>query len=195
MEDELDAISRGEMNHLDYLRMFYFGNEHPGLKQLLQDKVERDRRPRRLPHLARQAAGRGEQAAEIFVRVGRYGPFLEQGDRRASLPDKLPPDELTLAAALEMLDKAEQGDEPLGICPETHKPVFVKVGRFGPYVQRGTAEDDEKPQNASLLKGMDPEHVTLEIALEAAVAAADARRASADAASRWWPTTAASAPT
>ena len=35
MEDELDAISRGEMNHLDYLRMFYFGNEHPGLKQLL----------------------------------------------------------------------------------------------------------------------------------------------------------------
>ena len=40
MEDELDAISRGEMNHLDYLRMFYFGNEHPGLKQLLQDKVD-----------------------------------------------------------------------------------------------------------------------------------------------------------
>ena len=44
--------------------------------------------------------------------------------------------------------------------------MFVKVGRFGPYVQRGTAEDDEKPQNASLLKGMEPEHVTLEIALK-----------------------------
>ena len=83
--------------------------------------------------------GKGERAGEIFVRVGRYGPFLEQGDRRASLPDKLPPDELTLESALEMLDKAQQGDEPLGICPETHKPVFVKVGRFGPYVQRGTA--------------------------------------------------------
>ncbi len=39
MEDELDAISRGEMNHVDYLRMFYFGNDHPGLKQLLEDKV------------------------------------------------------------------------------------------------------------------------------------------------------------
>ena len=85
--------------------------------------------------------------------MGRYGPFLEQGDRRASLPDKMPPDELTLPAALEMLDKAGQGDEPLGICPDTHKPVFVKVGRFGPYVQRGTAEDDEKPQNASLAEG------------------------------------------
>ena len=64
-----------------------------------------------------------------------------------------------------MLDKAGQGDEPLGICPDTHKPVFIKVGRFGPYVQRGTAEDDEKPQNASLLKGMEPEQVDLETAL------------------------------
>ena len=37
-----------------------------------------------------------------------------------------------------MLDKAGQGEEPLGICPDTDKPVFLKVGRFGPYVQRGT---------------------------------------------------------
>jgi len=51
-------------------------------------------------------------------------------------------------------------------CPDTHKPVFVKIGRFGPYVQRGTAEDDEKPQNASLLKGMDAEHVELATALK-----------------------------
>ena len=48
----------------------------------------------RLPDLDRQAAGHGPEAEEIFVRVGRYGPFLEQGERRASLPDKLPPDEV-----------------------------------------------------------------------------------------------------
>ena len=166
MEDELDAISRGEMNHLDYLRMFYFGNEHPGLRQLLKDKVtEIDAR-----NVCRISLGKPEGkkagADEIFVRVGRYGPFLEQGDRRASLPDKLPPDELTLTTAMEMLDKAQQSDEPLGICPDTHKPVFVKVGRFGPYVQRGIGGDgEEKPQNASLLRGMDPQHVTLETAL------------------------------
>ena len=82
------------------------------------------------------------------------------------LPDKLPPDELTLEKALEMLDKAQQGEEPLGICPDTHKPVFVKIGRFGPYVQRGTTSDEEKPQNASLLRGMDPEHVDLATALQ-----------------------------
>ena len=67
MEDELDAISRGEMNHLDYLRTFYFGNEHPGLKQLLADKVDGDRRPRRVPHLAGQAGrAKAEKAGGDF---------------------------------------------------------------------------------------------------------------------------------
>ncbi|MEX2561068.1 MAG: topoisomerase C-terminal repeat-containing protein, partial [Pirellulales bacterium] len=102
----------------------------------------------------------------IYVRVGRFGPFLEQGERRASIPDGFPPDELTIRAALEMLDRASQGDEPLGVCPETKKAVFLKVGRFGPYVQRGTSQDEEKPQNASLLKSMDPEDVDLATALK-----------------------------
>ncbi len=166
MEDELDAISRGELNYRDYLQTFYFGNEHPGLKQLLKDKIDEiDAREVCRISLGKPE-GEGEHAAEIFLRVGRYGPFLEQGDRRASLPDKLPPDELSLASALDMLDKAGVGDEPLGLCPDTHKPVYLKVGRFGPYVQRGTAEDDEKPQNASLLKGMTPESVDLATALQ-----------------------------
>jgi DNA topoisomerase-1 len=81
------------------------------------------------------------------------------------LPEDLPPDELNISKAVELLDRAQQADEPLGICPVTHKPVFVKVGRFGPYVQRGVAEGGEKPQNASLLKGMKPDEIDLETAL------------------------------
>jgi DNA topoisomerase I len=164
MEDELDAISRGEMSSLDYLTRFYFGNarsDHIGLKEQLKNKVDQiDAR-----NVSRVPIGQPEGQPEVFVRVGRYGPFLEQGERRASLPDKMPPDELTLAAALELLDKSAQAEEPLGTDPETGKPIFLKVGRFGPYVQRGTGEDEEKPQNASLLKGMQPEDVTLEVAL------------------------------
>ncbi|MBN2473771.1 MAG: type I DNA topoisomerase [Pirellulales bacterium] len=164
MEDDLDAISRGEAGHLDYLREFYFGNSHPGLKEQLKNKVEEiDARA-----VCQVPIGRpdGEDAEEIYVRVGRYGPFLQQGQRRASLPESMPPDELTVEKALELLDKAAAGDEPLGICPDTHKPVFVRVGRFGPYVQRGTAEDDEKPQNASLLRGMEAEEIDLATALK-----------------------------
>lgn len=162
MEDELDAISRGEMTPAAYLANFYFGSEHPGLKKQLANKIDEiDAR-----QVCRIPLGKPEGGEEIFIRVGKFGPFLEQGERRASLPDQLAPDELTLESAVEMLDKAGQGEEPLGICPDTHKPVFVKTGRFGPYVQRGTAEDDEKPQNASLLKGMTVEDVDLSTALK-----------------------------
>ena len=116
--------------------------------------------------IGRIRIGQPEGGEPIYVRVGRYGPFLQQGDRRASLPDDVVPDELTVQRASEMLAQAEQAEQPLGYCPETAKPVFVKIGRFGPYVQRGTAEDEEKPKNASLLKGMRPEDVTLEVALK-----------------------------
>ncbi len=161
MEDDLDAISRGESEHTDYLRAFYFGNGTPGLKRLLADKSEAiDARD-----IGRILIGTPDGGEPIYVRVGRYGPFLEQGERRASLRDEMAPDEVNVAAALELLAQAAQGDEPLGHCAETGKPVFLKVGRFGPYVQRGTPEDEEKPKNASLLKGMQPDDVTLEVAL------------------------------
>jgi len=162
MEDELDAISRGELSHLKYLNHFYYGNGHPGLKEQLKNKAEEiDARD-----VCRILVGKPEGQDDVFIRVGRYGPFLEQGERRSSLPDKMAPDEVTLDVALQMLDKAAQGDQPLGICPETGKPIFVKIGRFGPYVQRGSGENDEKPQNASLLKGMQPEDVTVEMAVK-----------------------------
>jgi len=161
MEDDLDTISRGESASVEYLRRFYFGDGQPGLKAQLEQKAEQiDARS-----ISQIRIGQPAGQEPIYVRVGRYGPFLQQGDRRASLREDLPPDELTVDAACELLDQAEQADEPLGICPETNRPVFLKVGRFGPYVQRGTAEDDQKPQNASLLKGMTPEAVDLKTAL------------------------------
>ena len=162
MEDELDAISRGETKWVDYLHHFYFGNGQAGLKKQLEHKADvidaRD--------VSRVLIATPEGGEPIYVRVGKFGPFLQQDERRASIPDGLPPDELTLDKALEMLGQAAQADEPLGICPDTHKPVFLKVGRFGPYVQRGTPDDEEKPRNASLLKGMRPEDISLEVALK-----------------------------
>ena len=81
-------------SHLEYLRHFYFGNDQPGLKDLVENKAgEIDARD-----VSRVLIGKPEGQPEVYVRVGRYGPFLEQGERRASLPDKMPPDELTLAS-------------------------------------------------------------------------------------------------
>ena len=163
LEDELDSISRGEREHVDYLKDFYFGGDKPGLKSQVQDKAtEIDARD-----ISRFVLATPEGSDEpIYIRVGRFGPYLQWGERRASIPDGIAPDELKLDKALELLEKAQQGDEPLGICPDTHRPVYLKSGRFGPYVQLGTPDDIEKPKNASLLKGMDASNVDLATALK-----------------------------
>lgn len=177
MEDYLDQISRNERENLAFLQEFYFGNDlvteniapgGVGLKPLLEQKVaEID------PRIACSYPLNGDSfqadfdngESTVMVRVGRYGPYVERGEQRASLPEDLPPDELTLEKAEELLQKQQMGEEPLGIHPETQKPIFVKQGRFGPYVQMGAADDEEK-KNASLLRGMTVEALDLEMAVK-----------------------------
>ncbi len=147
MEDLLDAISRKEQERTDYLQKFYFGNGTPGLrKRIKQGEEQID--PREMSRFPVGKPDSGEHTEEIVLRVGKFGPFLEQGERKASIPEQTAPDEVTLEFAIDLLEKAQIADEPLGICPETHKLIFVKTGRFGPYLQRGTPDDVEKPKNA-----------------------------------------------
>ena len=149
------AISRGERASLDYLKQFYFGNGQPGLKKRLEKKTDeidaRDVNSILISEL--------EGEPPIYVRVGRYGPFLEQGDRRAAIPDELAPEDITLEKCKELFSNASQAEEPLGVCPDTGKPIYLKVGRFGPYVTDGET-------NASLRLGDAPDGLTLERAVE-----------------------------
>jgi DNA topoisomerase-1 len=153
MEDDLDAISLGDQKSLPYLKAFYFGNgDKKGLKSLIGGEID-----------AREACtlplGKGKDGRQINVRIGRYGPYLERGKERASIPAAMAPDELTLEKAEELLEKGS-GPRKVGDDPATGKPVYVKTGRFGPYAQLG--EKDDEPKMKSLLPGMDPEAVTLE---------------------------------
>lgn len=68
--------------------------------------------------------------------------------------------------ALNMRLEHKVGERVLGTDPKTGKPVSVKIGRFGPLVQIGDGENDEKPQFASLLKGQSVGSITLEEALK-----------------------------
>jgi DNA topoisomerase-1 len=109
----------------------------------------------------------------IVARVGRFGPYVQAGDNEdaaanetASIPDDIPPDELTLEKALEYL-AAPSEDRTLGRHPETGLEIYAKAGRFGPYVQLGDHEElDEKPKTASLFQTMTLERVTLDDALQ-----------------------------
>ncbi len=162
MEDDLDAISRGEADSLTYLKHFYYGNGQVGLARLVSEG-EQTIDPRLVCGVP---VGVAPDGRTIEVRIGRFGPFLSNGTDRAALPDGTAPDELSVEKAIVLLAEAAKGPQSLGVHPQNGLPVYLKKGRFGPYVQLGVqVEDGEKPKMASLTPGLLPEQVTLETAM------------------------------
>ena len=159
MEDDLDRIADGDEETVPWLTRFYLGTE--GLQSQVADRLDEiDARQVNSIPLGEDPNGRA-----ITLRVGRYGPFLERDDERASVPDTLPPDELTIEKAIELLATQPAGDKILGTDPDTGKVVLARSGRYGPYVQLGEAEGKEKPKTASLLKSMTLDDLTLDQSL------------------------------
>jgi DNA topoisomerase I len=171
MENDLDEIAGGTQKKVPYLKEFYFGvrGQKKGLHSLVKDtsldKID-------AAEINSIPLGKGPDGSDIIVKPGRYGPYVKRGEDTASVPEALPPDELTVAKAVELLS-APKGDTPIGVDSQTGLNVYAKLGRFGPYVQlgevpqaKGKLKDSEKPKTASLLKSMTLETLTLEQALQ-----------------------------
>jgi DNA topoisomerase-1 len=162
MEEHLDQISRGELDRNDFLARFWSGKE-PGLKRIVTTRANKID-----PRVVNTIPLGVHEGKPVSLRVGRYGPYIECEDVRASVPEGLAPDEITIPKALELLAAAGQAEEPLGTGPGGQF-VYLRVGRFGPYVQLGEDPEDKKdpkPKRASLFKSMSPKTVTLEQALQ-----------------------------
>jgi DNA topoisomerase-1 len=159
MEDDLDRIADGEEATLPWLTRFYLGAE--GLQAQVAERLDEiDARQVNSISLGADPGG-----AEVVLRVGRYGPYLERDGERATVPDNLPPDELTMDKALDLFTRQPAGDKILGTDPDTGKTVLARSGRYGPYVQLGEAEGKEKPKTSSLLKSMSIDSLSLDDAL------------------------------
>ncbi|MFE7457336.1 type I DNA topoisomerase [Streptomyces sp. NPDC057554] len=190
MEDDLDRIARGEAQSVPWLKRFYFGaagsGDDPagagsasdagngdgdhlgGLKELVTDLGAIDAR-----EISSFPVGN-----DIKLRVGRYGPYIERGEKdaeghqRADVPEDLAPDELTVELAEELLAKPS-GDFELGTDPVSGNQIIAKDGRYGPYVTEvlpegtpKTGKNAVKPRTASLFKSMSLDTVTLADALK-----------------------------
>ncbi|MEU9617784.1 MULTISPECIES: type I DNA topoisomerase [unclassified Streptomyces] len=188
MEDDLDRIARGEAQAVPWLKRFYFGagegdtagagaasdagngdGDHlGGLKELVTDLGAIDAR-----EISSFPVGN-----DIKLRVGRYGPYIERGEKdseghqRADVPEDLAPDELSVEYAEELLAKPS-GDFELGADPVTGHQIIAKDGRYGPYVTEvlpegtpKTGKNAVKPRTASLFKSMSLDTVTLADALK-----------------------------
>ncbi|WP_040163317.1 type I DNA topoisomerase [Microbacterium gorillae] len=190
LEDDLDAIARGEQRRADWLKEFYFGSDsHTGLRNIVDNVGEIDARALNATRITDAAT----------LRFGRYGPYLEVADaanpdakpRIVNIPEGMAPDELTAERATELIEAPVAGDRVLGEIPETGKLVVVKDGRFGPYVQEIDPPSDEdevdtatgevaeapkkrgakkvaepKPRTASLFKSMSVDTVDFATALQ-----------------------------
>ena len=158
LETDLDLIAAGDAERVEWLRRFYFGDGDPGLHALVTDQLE--------VIDAREVNSIAIPRSDIVARVGRYGPYLERGEERASLPDDLAPDELTAERAEELLSQPTGAERSLGTHPETGRELVVRVGRYGPYVTEVLPEEStEKPRTASLFASMTPDSVGLDDAV------------------------------
>ena len=189
MEDELDDIAAGNEVGANWLKGFYFGDKHAsdataetiarqgGLKALVRNNLEQidARVVNSLPLFD------DDQGRPIYVRVGRYGPYLERqigvkpdGEpefQRANLSDTTTPDELTLEFAEKLFATPQSGRE-LGVNPANGRVIVVKEGRFGPYVTEIMGADEKEKVAVSA-----EQIVAEERAAEDAQRAAEGKRA------------------
>jgi DNA topoisomerase-1 len=191
LEDDLDAIARGEQKRIEWLHSFYFGSDaHVGLRQVVDNLGEIDARALNATRITDTAT----------LRFGKYGPYLEVADpaqpdakpRIVNVPEDLAPDELTAVKAQELIDAPIAGDRVLGENPDNGKVIVVKDGRFGPYIQENdpVSDDDQvdeatgevveapkpkrgakkeaapKPRTASLFRSMSVDTIDLDTALK-----------------------------
>jgi DNA topoisomerase-1 len=164
MEDQLDEIAQGAQDLEPWLHRFYFGDPTAetelaklGLEHMTHEPHEFD-----FAAINSLVLGVAPDGEPVTVRSGRYGPYLVHGTDRASIPEATEPDSLTVEHALELL-AAPSHDRELGLDEATGLAIFLKAGRYGPYVQVGdVSTPKDKPKTASLLTTMSPESVTLE---------------------------------
>ncbi|HUG89333.1 MAG TPA: type I DNA topoisomerase [Planctomycetaceae bacterium] len=161
MEQTLDDIATGRAERLPYLQSFYNGKE--GLDEQVKHKEDTID--------PRQACTLRLSGVEPAIRVGRYGPYLEQqtnGEKlTASIPDDIAPADLSNDVATDLLQKKREGPKPLGMHPTEGLPVYLLNGPFGPYVQLGDVTDETpKPKRVSLTRTQDPQTLELDTAVK-----------------------------
>ncbi|MEL6471773.1 MAG: topoisomerase C-terminal repeat-containing protein, partial [Cyanobacteria bacterium J06623_4] len=160
MEQTLDEISTGHADWLPYLKSFYGGDDG------LANQVEQ--RQGNIDPTEARTVDLDDLSAK--VRIGKYGAYVElekeEETVRASIPDGVSPADLDDEQVEVLLKQKTDGPEKIDLHPETGEPMYLLIGRYGPYVQLGdVTEENKKPKRTSLPKGVKPEDVTTEMAV------------------------------
>jgi len=168
MEEDLDQISRGEREWLDFIKQFYRGDKH---HRGLEEAVKQAQETAEYPLI--DVGVDPESGEKVRVRIGRYGPFIQLGEggpgKTAGLPPTQAPADLSVEKAMTLVRAKAAGPRTLGVDPKSGMNVYAINGRFGAYVQLGEMPEKgskEKPKRSSMIGSMTESTVTLEEALQ-----------------------------
>ena len=157
MEEDLDKIANGDKESIPYLHDFYDGTKgHEGLSKLIVQEIE-------ARSICTIPLGNGESG--INIRIGRFGPYLEKGEKKAPIPEETAPADLTVEKAEELLNSAKPAGDEIGVDKVTGLKIWKKVGRFGPYLQLGE-KGETGFKMKSIPKLINPDEITMEQANE-----------------------------
>ena len=158
MERDLDRIAAGEEDRVAWLRRFYNGQGGAVAQEVAQAAASGDLDAAaaalrahglkglvdNLGEIDARAVNSIEIGEGITLRVGRYGPYLEDAEgKRANVPADLAPDELTVDKARELFTRAADDGRELGVDPVSGHVIIAKDGRYGPYVTEVLPDPEE----------------------------------------------------
>ena len=151
MEDTLDEISLGNIDFKEYLNNFYFGESaNLGLDSKLNQEFDKNN--------SRLIKVYSENNAKIELKIGRYGIYADKDGDRVTIDNLLYPSDVSFSIINNFFVKKSKGSSELCVHPDNKESIFLKNGRFGPYIQCGK-------KMKSLLPNMTEQDVTAEIAI------------------------------
>ena len=151
MEDELDAISRSDKDHISFLKTFYNGTKtQKGLNQLLDQEFNK-LESKNIMTISENGKD------DILLKIGRYGIYVERGEEKANLPDEFGPENMSYEMADEMLNNKSKSDDSIGSF--NGDDIFIKSGRFGSYLKCGDKTKGFPPN-------VNPENINEELAIK-----------------------------
>ena len=156
MEKTLDNMALGKTNYVKYLSSIYNGKN--GLKKQIQQQEKNiDGSKSRTLHFA--------PFKETNFHVGRFGAYITRKKGKTELKSSLPEDlflsDITPEKIEEIFTAEKKKDQLFGVDPKTKKKIFIKIGRFGPYLE---LEGGEK--RAGIPKFISLDNLKLEQALK-----------------------------
>ena len=160
MEGILDDIARGQKDRRGFLKDFYEGQN--GLRERVDERLSA------VDHLDAKQIALANLPSSYTLMVGKFGPYIrdEQQDLNVSVPKGVYPGTITEEEVTRLfaLRKSEgEEDTPLFTHPDTHEPVYLLTGRYGPYFQMGKVSDEnKKPPRVSIPRGRDAQSMSEE---------------------------------